>query len=604
MRTFSRFVRIGAVLVLMAAVVGSGSVLATAGAATRKTEPPDAPTGAATTYQQNVLHDGSSTDTLTNPLTKLWSHDFGAEVSYPLVVNGRVFVATTTPGGSYGSNLWALNAATGAVDWGPVGLEGTYYIVGTAADGANVYVVNFDGVLRSISQITGAVNWSEQLPGQYAFTSPPTVSGGTVYVGGAGSGGTVYAVDAATGAVKWTAGVANGDHSSPAVTSDGVYVSYACEFTYKLSPATGAEVWSHYTGCEGGGGRTPVVHGNRLYVRDDAGETPAILSTATGASLGTFDSWTAPAFSSTQSFYLRGDGTLEALDSTNHPLWSTVGDGHLDTAPLAIGNEVAVGSSTGTISLFNDTTGAVDWSAATGSPILGPDEHNATMLVGLAESSSTLFVPATNTLVAYASKRPASTTSLTASPTAAATGAPVTLTATVASTGGAPKPTGSVQFLVNGLAFGAPVALNSSAQAVLTTSTLPPGKPTVSAQYLGDANNSPSLSSKIALKIGTPTSLTASLAFVLPPTADGYVFLNLHATLVDNHGAPVAYRSLSFTVAGELICRTITDSTGQASCGGTSTSTAAGTATNYTVKFAGDHTYLSSSATGSLGPPP
>jgi outer membrane protein assembly factor BamB len=604
MKVVERAARVAAALLLGAVIAGSGSVLTPGSAANPRIEPADAPPGSVTTYQQDAVHDGFSSDQLATPLTELWSRDLGAEVSYPLVVGGRVFVATTTPSSSYGSSLWALDAATGAVLWGPVSLGGTYYITGIAADGANVYAVNFDGVLRSISQSTGAVNWSEQLPGQYAFTSPPTVSGQTVYVGGAGSGGTVYAVDAGSGAIKWEASVENGDHSSPAVTSDGVYVSYACEVSYRLSPSTGAATWIHTTGCEGGGGRTPVVHGTKVYVRDDAGMTSVMLSTATGAAGATFDSARTPAFSSTTGYYLRADGTLEAVDASNNVLWSTIGDGHLVSAPLAIGNEVAVASSAGTVYLFNGATGTVDWSSSTGSAIVAPDEHNATMLVGLAESNSTLFVPATNTLVAYGSQRASTTTALVASPKTVPTGGSVTLTATVSATGGGPAPTGQVQFAVNGAPFGSPVTLNGARQAVLTTTALPPPKATVTAQYFGDSNNGPSVSPKVAVVVGTPTALSATLGIVVPPTADGYVFLDLHATLVDNHGTPLAYRSLSFTVAGELICRTITDTTGQATCGGTSTSTTAGTATKYTVKFAGDHTYLASTATGALGPPP
>ena len=77
---------------------------------------------------------------------------------------------------------------------------------------------------------TGARAWSRNLDGQYSFSSPPTAFGGSVCVGGAGSGGTVYAVDGATGALRWTASVENGDDSSPVVTDDAVYVSYACGF--------------------------------------------------------------------------------------------------------------------------------------------------------------------------------------------------------------------------------------------------------------------------------------------------------------------------------------------------------------------------------------
>ena len=365
-------------------------------------EPPDAPAGAATTYQLDALHDGWSTDQLATPLGKLWSRDLGQQVGYPLMVNGRVFVTTSQPFVAYGTELWALDASNGSILWGPLSLGGTYAFAGIAADGQYLYAVTFNGFLRQIDQATGAFGWSENLPNQSAFTSPPTVRNGTVYVGGAGSGGTLYAVDAATGAVNWTGSVENGDDSSPAVTDDGVYVSYVCEVSYKFDPVAGTNLWTHTTGCEGGGGRTAVVHGNRLYVRDDAGMGPAILSTDTGAQVGAFTSTRAPAFSADRMFTL-SSGNLQAVDvATNQIEWTQAGDGQLVTAPLVIGNAVAVGSSTGEVFLFDATTGATLWSANAGSPIATPDEHNAVTLTGLAESGGLLLVPASNVLVAYA----------------------------------------------------------------------------------------------------------------------------------------------------------------------------------------------------------
>jgi hypothetical protein len=55
------------------------------------------------------------------------------------------------------------------------------------------------------------------MPGQYAFTAPPTAYDGIVYVSGAGVGATVHAISEASGIVQWKRSVANGDKSSPAV---------------------------------------------------------------------------------------------------------------------------------------------------------------------------------------------------------------------------------------------------------------------------------------------------------------------------------------------------------------------------------------------------
>src|SRR5205807_441857 len=134
-----------------------------------------------------------------------------------------------------------------------------------------------------------------------------------VYVGGAGSGGTVYAVRESDGLVLWAQSVANGDHSSPAVSNSGVHVSYACEQTWDLAPSNGSTIWHHSTGCSGGGGRTPVLFGGRLYVRDDAGMGPVVLDASTGAVVGTFSAGPAPAFSGARGYFVNGG--LEAHDA-------------------------------------------------------------------------------------------------------------------------------------------------------------------------------------------------------------------------------------------------------------------------------------------------
>ena len=81
-----------------------------------------------------------------------------------------------------------------------------------------------------------------------------------IYAVGASTMGLVHAISADTGIVLWTAPVFNGDLSSPAVTTDGLYVSYSCPNVWKLNPANGAVIWRSPTGCTGGGGKTPALY--------------------------------------------------------------------------------------------------------------------------------------------------------------------------------------------------------------------------------------------------------------------------------------------------------------------------------------------------------
>ncbi len=94
-----------------------------------------------------------------------------------------------------------------------------------------------------------------------------------------------------------------------------------------------------------------------------------------------------------------------------------------------------------------------------------------------------------------------SSVSVSASPTTIATGQSVTLTATVAGN----SPTGTVQFLVNGVSFGSPVPLVNGVATLTTTLLTAVGSDAITAVYSGDANNAGS------------STLTAFNETVTPP---------------------------------------------------------------------------------------
>jgi outer membrane protein assembly factor BamB len=361
----------------------------------------------AVAYQINTGHSGRQTAgrLSTASLAKKWTVTLGGtggslagagDVSYPVIAGGRVFV-TVEHTDTYGTTLYALNARTGATDWF-VGLAGTYGFSALAYDGRHVFALNYDGVLTAFVAATGHELWSVQMPGQYAFTAPPTAYDGIVYVSGAGVGGTVYAVSEANGILQWTGSVENGDKSSPAVDGSGAYVSYACNQDYRFRLA-GSLVWHHATGCEGGGGSTAVLNGTFLYARG-AHDTPVILAKSSGKQVGTFASDTAPAFDSTNMYTLQS-GNLVAVDPSGSPSRWAFGDGTFVTAPVVNNGVVYVGSSTGTVYGVSVKSHTKIWSATAGSAIVGPDEQNADVLVGMAIGGGLLVVPAANVLTAF-----------------------------------------------------------------------------------------------------------------------------------------------------------------------------------------------------------
>jgi outer membrane protein assembly factor BamB len=77
-------------------------------------------------YQLNTPHTGATSDAVsTTGPARLWTRNLGGGISYPLIAGGTVYVTVANPN-SYGTKLYALNAATGATVWGPIDLGGTY----------------------------------------------------------------------------------------------------------------------------------------------------------------------------------------------------------------------------------------------------------------------------------------------------------------------------------------------------------------------------------------------------------------------------------------------------------------------------------------------
>jgi len=359
-------------------------------------------------YQVDVAHSGvQSDDQLAPPFGRRWKVTLPAGVSYPLIAGGYVYVTVANPG-QYGTHLYALRQSDGSTAWS-ASIPGTYDWSNAAYDAGRVFVVNFDGLLQAFAGDTGALVWARQLPGQYAFSSPPTASAGVVYVGGAGSGGTLYAVDESNGAVLAAQQVENGDDSSPALSGSAVFVSYACNQAYGFATPSLSPLWHYSTFCEGGGGKTTVYANGRVYTRDYFGNL--VLDAATGNLVRSYApqgaTLPAPAVDST-TIYSLNQGVLTAQAVGDGSVsWTFGGDGQLDTAPLVLstssGELVVEGSASGRLYALDASTGAVAWQTDVGSPISAPDEQNVSQpLTGLGAGQGLLVVPAGATLSAYA----------------------------------------------------------------------------------------------------------------------------------------------------------------------------------------------------------
>src|SRR5262249_53598589 len=106
------------------------------------------------------------------------------------------------------------------------------------------------------------------------------------------------------------------------------------------------------------------------------------------------------------------------------------------------------------------------------------------------------------------------TTTLSSSANPSVFGQSVTFTATVAAVSpGAGTPTGTVQFTIDGVNFGAAVALSGGVATSGATSTLTVGAHAITAVYSGDANFNTSTGTltQTVNKANTTTTLTSSV---------------------------------------------------------------------------------------------
>jgi outer membrane protein assembly factor BamB len=356
----------------------------------------------AVAFQIDASHTGTVRfNNVSLPAASRWSVDLGGAPSYALIAAGKVFVTVSLAGGS--SQLVALDQATGATVWGPVVLSGQ---ANAAYDAGRVFVLSSvignAALMQAYDAADGQLRWSTLLAGQYSFSSPPTAAHGHVYTGGAGSGGTLYAVDQTNGAIAWTRPVGNGDSSAPAISSDGVYVTYPCN-TYAFRPATGEQTWTNNTGCSGGGGGTPVVANGVLYAPNGFGTyNGSTFNAATGALRGAYVADNPPAIGSQSGYFLQS-GTLRGVSlASNTVQWSFAGDGLLVTSPVVVNAYVFVGASSGKLYAVDAATGQQQWVQDLGAPIPAGAGWGARMPIsGLSAGNGLLVVPAGNTLTAF-----------------------------------------------------------------------------------------------------------------------------------------------------------------------------------------------------------
>lgn len=365
---------------------------------------PQPPLTQAVAYQIDYAHTGRVTVGSGGPVfppTAHWSVTLnGSSTSYPLIADGKVFVTNDLgPGPTPDAMLYAIDEETGDIVWGPTPLPQDSYYSALAYDHGTLFVVTNAGVL-SFDGATGTPGWSNLQLSTYPLEAPPTAVNGIVYID---STEDLVAMDETNGNILFSthATLDAASNAAPAVSADGVFLSYACSAT-KQDPVVGTVLWLYATDCSSAGGNTPVYANSQVYARGISTlEMPTapgrILDAGTGAQVGTFAADVIPAFSDTAGFFL-SQGTLSAIDSsTQETLWSFNGDGNLVSAPIVIDSVVVIASSSGTVYALDAASGSVLWSGSAGAAISAPQEGNQ-ILTGIGAGEGYLVVPAGNVL--------------------------------------------------------------------------------------------------------------------------------------------------------------------------------------------------------------
>ena len=276
-----------------------------------------------------------------------WAFKPGARIaSSPAVAGGLVYFE------SYDGIFYALDAAAGTVKWkfqtagerrfSAKHLHGfipagetmpdpfDLYLSSPAVSNGRVYFGSGDGNVYALNAATGALGWKFRT-GNVVHASP-AIAGGVLYIGSWDS--YLYALDAATGQVRWRfkAGVdpevgnQQGMQASAAVVNGTVYVGCRDGHLYAVDAATGKQRWA-FDAKGSWVNTTPAVRDGKVFFGTSDGRTFYQLDAATGrVEFSMVFGWyifASPTVVEDMAYVANWDGKLAAIDLTTRKLvWS------------------------------------------------------------------------------------------------------------------------------------------------------------------------------------------------------------------------------------------------------------------------------------------
>jgi outer membrane protein assembly factor BamB len=207
------------------------------------------------------------------PAAESMPDPFDFYLSSPAVLNGAVYF------GSGDGNVYALDAATGALKW-KFHTGDVVHASPAIADGT-LFIGSWDSFFYGLDAATGKEKWrfktgeDPKIHNQQGIQASAAVSGGIVYFGCRDSN--FYAVEAATGRLKWSFPNKGSWVISSAAVDDGkVYFATSDSgLLHALDAKTGAPVfsvdfkkWPMFS--------SPAISGHTLYIGSHIGKLFAV----------------------------------------------------------------------------------------------------------------------------------------------------------------------------------------------------------------------------------------------------------------------------------------------------------------------------------------
>jgi outer membrane protein assembly factor BamB len=337
-------------------------------------------------FRHDPARTGYSTSAAPDTNKTAWNYPTDSAVrSSPTVSNGVLYV------GSFGGNVYALDAATGKQLWNYT-TGGQVWSSATVANGI-IYIGSNDWILYALDASSGNKIWSFNTGGG-VFSSPVVVSG-VVYFGSTNDN--VYALNAQTGATIWNYTTGNQVRSSPAVVDGVVYIASEDGYLYALDAATGTKTWSALTSpgdsftCS-----SPAVANGEVYVGAHDGNVYA-FDIVNGAQKWSFQTGniveSSPSIIDNVVYVGSDSGYLYALDAaTGSVNWSFNSGAAIYSSPAVASGKVYVGSWNGEIYALDASTGNNAWNYLTGGSIFAsPAIANGVIYIGSYDSKVYAF---------------------------------------------------------------------------------------------------------------------------------------------------------------------------------------------------------------------